>query len=643
MSLFHRLLANLPMTRKLGLGFGFAILFTLLGNLYGLRSLDQLIDGSLLQNRLAEAARLAETIPPLQLRFDKDAHPRHAEQLAALEGGIAELLRGARQDDPRIHREIDANLQRLAAIRTAFDALIAARASREQSRQVMIGNGNKAMAALTALEEQIDAALQANPTDTALHRQNRALGDLVKRVLETRYLVRGFVFQHTDASFELAIPGFQRALNQAATLRQLLPARHVPYLDELSQYLTLYRQGIESFKDGLAQTAAAHAALLEHQSEAVRAIGELNAQVRERMEAQLSLAFQVTLGLMLLAILLGTVAAVVIARQVTEPLRKTLEFAQRITSGDLRADLVSDRHDELGLLQRAMHQMRESLRELIGSIDGSVTRIASSAEELSAISAQTSSGVQHQKAETEQVATAINEMAATVQEVARNAASAAASSNQAEQQAHAGQRVVAAALEQIERMAAQASRSAEAMQRLRHDSQAIGSVLDVIKNVAEQTNLLALNAAIEAARAGEAGRGFAVVADEVRGLAQRTQQSTREIEQLIASLQEAAQHAGQSMDENRTLSEDTVTLARDVGQALRDITAQVSQLQDMSQQIATAAEEQSAVAEEINRSVTQVQDISQQTASASEQAATSTVELARLGGDLRQLTQRFRL
>ena len=122
MSLFHRLLANLPMTRKLGLGFGFAILFTLLGNLYGLRSLDQLIDGSLLQNRLAEAARLAETIPPLQLRFDKDAHPRHAEQLAALEGGIAELLRGARQDDPRIHREIDANLQRLAAIRTALHA-----------------------------------------------------------------------------------------------------------------------------------------------------------------------------------------------------------------------------------------------------------------------------------------------------------------------------------------------------------------------------------------------------------------------------------------------------------------------------------------------------------------------------------------
>src|SRR5690606_4599215 len=202
--------------------------------------------------------------------------------------------------------------------------------------------------------------------------------------------------------------------------------------------------------------------------------------------------------------------------------------------------------------------------------------------------------------------TAMNEMAATVQEVARNAEDASRAATSADSEAREGERAVGDAVQQMDRLADEVSRSNEAVSQLKQESEKIGSVLDVIKAVAEQTNLLALNAAIEAARAGEAGRGFAVVADEVRGLAQRTQKSTEEIEGLIGGLQQGTQQAAALMDSSRALTENTVELTRRAGARLVDIAMAVSTIQSMNQQIAAAAEQQSAVAEEINRSVINV-------------------------------------
>ncbi|OPB11154.1 methyl-accepting chemotaxis protein [Pseudomonas synxantha] len=343
------------------------------------------------------------------------------------------------------------------------------------------------------------------------------------------------------------------------------------------------------------------------------------------------------------ALLLGALAAWLIAGQIVRPLRQALLTANRIAEGDLSHDITTSRRDELGQLQRSIGQMTLNLRALIGGINDSARQIASAAEQLSAVTEQTRAGVNGQKLETEQVAAAMNEMLATSQEVARHAEQASIAATEADQQAGVGDQVVAEAITHIEHLAEQMNRSSLAMQGLQQESQKIGSVLEVIKSVSEQTNLLALNAAIEAARAGEAGRGFAVVADEVRTLAQRTQQSAEEIEVLIEGLQRGTQHTADILDNSLSLTDNSVELTRRAGAALANITRTVSVIQEMNPQIAAAAEEQSAVAEEINRSVLKVKDASEQTSTASEQTAAASIELARLGTDLARSVGRFKV
>lgn len=345
----------------------------------------------------------------------------------------------------------------------------------------------------------------------------------------------------------------------------------------------------------------------------------------------------------IIATAVGLLAGILITKMVVDPLRQVVEVAEKIAAGDLTANLPTDRKDEPGQLMQAMQNMSLSLRELINNLTAGIVQLATATEEMAVISEQNSAGIKQQKEETEQVATAMNEMTATVQDVAKSAEAAFSAAAESAQQATLGEQLVQKTMQQIKALAHEVATSAKSISELKEQSNNIGSVLDVIKSIADQTNLLALNAAIEAARAGEAGRGFSVVAEEVRALALRTQESTGQIEQLINKLQQKAEAAVSNMHNSSHLAEKTLESADNADDAISAINEAVNSIQQMNQQIASAALQQSAVAEEINRSIFSIRDVSDQSAAASEQTAAASSDLSRLGNKLQQLAGQFKV
>ena len=362
-----------------------------------------------------------------------------------------------------------------------------------------------------------------------------------------------------------------------------------------------------------------------------------------KMEIDQKHATMLIFGTTGVAVLLGILMAYLITRAITSPINHAVVVASEVASGNLSVRIDNNRTDEIGHLMAALATMVSNLRELVRSIESGATNIAASAEELSTVTSQTSDGINRQKHETDQVATAMNEMTATVAEIARNAEQAFTVASDAANQATEGEHEVRETVNQVNSLTQEVNQSMAIIQGLQKETTSIGTVLDVIKTVAEQTNLLALNAAIEAARAGEQGRGFAVVADEVRSLARRTQSSAQEIETLVTSLQNSAKNSVSAMESSATLASDTLTRATATGTSIERITRSVDEIKQYNNQIATASEQQTSVAEEINQNVTSIRDVTDQSAASSHQTARSSLELARLGSELQALVSRFRL
>jgi len=358
---------------------------------------------------------------------------------------------------------------------------------------------------------------------------------------------------------------------------------------------------------------------------------------------QYTLAFDLVVGLLVLATALTMLFAWLLTRSITLPISQALSAAETIAEGNLTQPVQVEGNDEAGRLLAAMAKMQTKLRDTLQRIAGSATQLASAAEELNAVTDESARGLTRQNNEIEQAATAVNEMTSAVEEVARNAVSTSEASRNATASAGDGRDLVQETVSAIERMSGDVQATATLIGDLATESRDIGKVLDVIRGLADQTNLLALNAAIEAARAGEAGRGFAVVADEVRALAHRTQQSTSEIERMIGSIQAGTEHAVNSMRNSTERAESTLNIAKGAGMSLETINSAIVEINERNLVIASAAEEQAQVAREVDRNLVNIRDLSVQSATGASQTSAASSELSRLAVDLNGMVGRFRL
>jgi methyl-accepting chemotaxis protein len=628
------ILTNMNVKSKLVIGFTFVIALTVLIALTGWTGIKNLSQRS---ERIADIGKLGTLTRDMligRLSYTVNYDSEHAASWLRTIGDLENHLEQVRSV---LHSDLDT--PHLEAVASALQQSRGYYNNIVRSTDVMVASrsaaGQQADIAADELNELDDFA---NSTEGNIA-QRAATAQALSLFQKMRFDVRGYTYTLKTEAKKKASSSISTAINYLSDLEGF--GAQANTVKRLKDALTAYQDAIVKF--GMAQVAVeeAQAGIATNITSVLSSTDQLiDNQVALRIN-DVEQAKKWLIIWLVVALIVSALTAGIITRLIVAPLIETLRLAEQVAKGDLTYDQTTIRQDELGLLQTSMYQMTVNLRGLVVGLRDGVIQIASAAEQLSAVTEETRAGVNSQKIETDQVASAMHEMAATVQEVAKNAEQASQAAISASQEARDGDGVISKAIVQIEMLATEVGHSKIAMDDLKTQSNKIGGVLDVIKAVAEQTNLLALNAAIEAARAGEAGRGFAVVADEVRSLAQRTQISTEEIATLISGLHSRTAQVAAVLENSRALSDNSVELTRDAGSAIIRISRSISTIELMNHQIASAAEQQSAVTEEINRSILNVRDISEQTASASEETASSSIELARLGGQLQDMVSKF--
>lgn len=467
-------------------------------------------------------------------------------------------------------------------------------------------------------------------------------------LLEARISEKNFEIRRESQYLASAVEHAEKADSTLRPLIRLIEeAEGEQLVNRVLADIQSYKDLLQRYEANISAQPDIVSAIQEQMLASARSAIEQTEDLKKREQTLMAERYDLTVAEIIIvtvtAILIASVVVWILTKSITGPINESVEIANKVASGDLTVDVRSQRGDEFGQLLAAFSTMITNLRELIREIDSGASSIASSSEELSTVTNQTSRGVAEQQSQTDQVATAMNEMVATVNDVAKSAEAAFEAANHASEKSGNGEQAVRETLEFVADLNKQSATVTRQLSSLQSETNNIGTVLDVIKSVAEQTNLLALNAAIEAARAGEQGRGFAVVADEVRSLAQRTQSSATEIETLISNLVTSAETSVTSMESGNKLAEQTLERAELAGTAIQEMAEGVEEIRQHNSQIATAAEEQSSVAEEINQNVTLIRDVGDQSAASTEQVSAASEELARLAEGLSTQVARFKV
>jgi methyl-accepting chemotaxis protein len=646
--------ANLGMAKKLGIGFVLVLLLTALVAAIGVWSLQAI---SLRFEGLKQMSALNSGLLKVRLLEQEYALRGNPKTADALRKGVDELvvLAGQLKAQAPANGPVMSDVeQALGAYRKAFDQFV----SLSQAKDLALEMASWSVSSVANNLDVLQAGLADDGAYTLKDTEGKDGVQFIEQANQVSQVARLMLQAMNEARVRLdqsrkgdADNAGQGNIEQAAQAQEQAEALkttvkdegYLTVLNEVSGHIAGFNEKLAEYTGLLAQEKTVYDQRQERAAQVVDRVNQAYVAEDASMQAELKKNSLLIIGSSALALLVGLLAAWVITRLIVAPLRSVIRVAQQIAAGDLTAKVEVTRRDEMGQLMLAMQQMAVGLGTIVSGLQAGIERLAGSAQSLSAVTEQTNLEVNSQKEETEQVATAMNQMTATVHDVARNAEEAALAAQTADDKVESGQQVVRQSMARIEQLADSATSASSSIESLSAEIQNIGTVLEVIKSVAEQTNLLALNAAIEAARAGEQGRGFAVVADEVRALARRTQQSTEEIERLVSALRAAAQSSVQQIRSSGELVKLAVSDALQTESALGSIAAAVSLIQQMNQQIAAAAEQQSSVAEEINRSVTQIRASADHSSLAMRGNAASSVELAQLGGELRSMVGHFRL